>query len=91
MAENCRVIPTGILGLVGVTDMEDKDAEITVRTVLPKEGPVEKLLGMVEVAVMVVIPGARAVARPLLLTVATDVLDELQVTCEVISWFVWSL
>ena len=27
-------------------------------------------------------------ARPLLLTVATDVLDELQVTCGVISWLV---
>ena len=80
-----------MLGLAGVTDMEDRDAEITVRTVLPEEVPVEKLLGMVEVAVMVVIPGAMAVARPLLLTVATDVLDELQVTCVVISWFVWSL
>ena len=77
--------------MVGVTDMEDRDAEITVRTVLPKEGPVEKLFGMEEVAVMVVIPGAMAVARPLLLTVATDGLDELQVTCVVISWFVWSL
>ncbi len=80
-----------MLGLAGVTDMEDRDAEITVRTVLPEEVPVEKLLGMVEVAVMVVIPGAMAVARPLLLTVATDGLDELQVTCVVISWFVWSL
>ena len=90
-AENCWVIPTGILGLAGVTDMEDRDAEITVRAVLPEEVAVEKLLGMVEVAVMVVIPGEMAVARPLLLTVATDVLDELQVTCVVISWFVWSL
>ncbi len=77
--------------MAGVTDMEDRDAEITVRVVLPEEVAVEKLLGMVEVAVMVVIPGEMAVARPLLLTVATDVLDELQVTCEVISWFVWSL
>mgnify|MGYP007070596635 FL=1 len=90
-AENCRVIPTGILGLAGVTDMEDRDAEITVRTVLPKEGSVEKLFGMVEVAVMVVIPGEIVVARPLLLIVATDVLDELQVICEVISLVVWSL
>ena len=90
-AANCWVILRGILGLAGVTDMEDKDAEITVRTMVPKEGPVEKLLGMVEVAVMVVIPGEMAVDRPLLLTVATDVLDELQVTSVVISWFVWSL
>jgi hypothetical protein len=44
-----------------------------------------------EVAVMVVVPAATAVARPLLLTVATDGFDELQVTSVVISWFVWSL
>jgi len=41
-----------------------------------------------EVAVMVVTPVARAVARPLLLTVAIDVFDELQVTWVVISWLV---
>jgi hypothetical protein len=46
---------------------------------------------MVEVAVMVTTPGETAVARPLMLTVATDVLDELQVTSEVISLVVWSL
>jgi hypothetical protein len=91
VATNCRVIPTGILGLTGVTDMEDRDAAITVRVVVPVEGPVEKLLGMVEVAVMVVIPGEMAVANPVLLIVATDVLDELQVTCADISRFVWSL
>jgi hypothetical protein len=34
---------------------------------------------------MVAVPAATAVARPLLLTVATDVLDELQVACAVIS------
>lgn len=36
-------------------------------------------------AVMVEVPTATAVTRPLLLTVATDVLDEIQVTWEVIS------
>ncbi len=41
-----------------------------------------------EVAVMVVVPGVRAVARPWLLTVATAVLDELQVIEEVTSWVV---
>jgi hypothetical protein len=41
-----------------------------------------------EVAVMVVVPAATAVARPLLLTVATDGFDELQVTWGVISWLV---
>lgn len=38
-----------------------------------------------KVAVTVAVPAATAVANPLLLTVATDVLDELQMTCAVIS------
>jgi hypothetical protein len=38
-----------------------------------------------KVAVMVAVPAATAVARPLLLTVATEVLDDLHVTCVVIS------
>jgi hypothetical protein len=57
--------------------MEERVAEVTVRVVFPEIFP--------EVAVMVEVPAALAVARPLLLTVATDVLDELQVACEVIS------
>jgi hypothetical protein len=43
-----------------------------------------------EVAVMVAVPTETAVARPLLLIVAIDVFDELQVTCVVISWLVSS-
>jgi hypothetical protein len=66
-----------MLELAGVTDMEDRVAEVTVRVVLPEISP--------EVAVMVAVPAATAVARPLLLTVAADVFDELQVTCVVIS------
>jgi hypothetical protein len=81
-AANCWVTPEGILELTGVTETEDRVADVTVRAVspvtlvLPKFGP--------EVAVMVAMPGAMAVAKPLLLTVAT-VLDEVQVTCVVIS------
>jgi hypothetical protein len=41
-----------------------------------------------EVAVMIAVPAATAVTRPLLLTVATDKFDELQVTCVVISLIV---
>ena len=55
-------------------------AAVTVRVVLPEILP--------EAAVMVEEPAATAVARPLLFTVATDVLDEVQVTCVVISWVV---
>jgi hypothetical protein len=62
--------------MAGVTDMEDRVAEVTVRVVLP--GILSK------VAVMVAVPTATAVARPLLLTVATDVLEEVQVTSVVI-------
>jgi len=64
----------------GVTDMEDRIAEVTVRVVLPEMLP--------EVAVTMDIPTAAVVARPMLLTVATDVFDEVQVTCVVISWLV---
>jgi hypothetical protein len=71
--------------------MEDRDAEITPKAVVPEEVAVEKLLGMVEVAVMITTPTEMAVARPLLLIVATDGMDELQVTSEVISRVVWSL
>jgi hypothetical protein len=72
----------GIVRLVGVTDMEDRVPEVTVKVVLPKILP--------EVAVMVAVPAERAVARPVLLTIATDVFDERQATCVVISWLVAS-
>ena len=78
VAVNCWVAPAAMLGLAGVTAIEDRVAAVTVRVVFPEILP--------EVAVMVAVPAATAVARPLLLTVATDVLDELQVTCVVISW-----
>jgi hypothetical protein len=77
MAVNCWLTPTGMLELAGVTDMEDSAAEVTVRVVLPEILP--------EVAVMVAVPTKEAAARPLLLTVATNVFDELQVTCMVMS------
>ena len=49
------------------------------RVVLPEIFP--------EVAVMAVVPVARAVARPLLFMVATAGSDELQVTFPARSWF----
>ena len=53
-----------MLGFVGVTNMEDRVAEVTVTVVLPEILPV--------VAVMVAVPTATPVARPLLFTVATE-------------------
>jgi hypothetical protein len=79
-AANCLVLPASTLGLAGVTEMEDRVAAVTVRVVFPEILP--------EVAVMVAEPAAIPVARPLLFTVAANVLDDLQETCEVISWVV---
>jgi hypothetical protein len=75
-AANCWVLPTAMLGLAGVTEMEDRVAGVTAKVVFPEIVP--------EVAMMVAEPVETAVASPLLLTVATNVLDELQVTCVVI-------
>ena len=77
VAVNCRVICRGMLELAGVTDMDDNVAEVTVRVVVPEVSP--------KLAVMVVVPAAIAVARPVLLIVATFVSDEVQTTVEVIS------
>ena len=57
--------------------MEDKVAAVTVRVVLSEMPP--------WVAVMVAAPTVTAAAKPLLLIVATEVLDEVQRTCVVIS------
>ena len=80
VAANCCVACRDMPGLAGVMEMEDRVAEETVKGVLPQIPP--------KPAVMVVVPAAMAVARPLLLTVATDVLDELQATSQVTSWVV---
>ena len=53
-------------------------AKVTLRAVFPEILP--------EVAVMVAVPSPTGMARPPLLTVATDVLEEDQVTCVVIFW-----
>jgi len=79
-AANCLVAPSGMLGLAGVTDMEDSVPAVTVRLVFPEI--------RFEVAVMVVVPAATVAARPLLLTVATAELDDLQVTLLVMLWVV---
>jgi hypothetical protein len=68
--------------LAGVRVMEVRVEGFTVRVVLPEIVP--------EVAVIIAVTVETGgvvvvVARPLLLTVATDVSDELQVTCVVIS------
>ena len=58
-------------------DIDDRVARFTLKVVFPKILP--------EVAVMVVVPDAMVVARPLPSTVTTDESEEVQVTCVVIS------
>jgi hypothetical protein len=75
VAINCSVTPTGmevIAGLAGPTVRAESVAEFTVRVVLPEALP--------KTTLRVVVPGVRAMARPLLVMVATDGADELQVT-----------
>jgi hypothetical protein len=78
VAVNCWVVPTAILGFVGVTEMDWRVAVLTVRVVVPVLPP--------DVAVMVVVPAASPDALPTLSMVAVAMLDELQTTCVVKSW-----
>ena len=75
-----------MLGLVGVTAIEDSVAFVTVSVVAPETGP--------RAAVIVVEPATTDVASPLeppaLLIVATDPAEELHVTTDVISCVVLS-
>jgi hypothetical protein len=88
-AVNCRVVPLTMLGLVGVTAIDTRVAEVTVSVVDPGIPP--------SVAVIVVEPAATEVAKPLepaaLLMVATPAADGLQATavvrfCVVLSEYV---
>ena len=66
-----------MVGLIGVTVREDRLADVTVRVVPPETSS--------KVAVMIVVPAARPLAKPLLSTVATAVSEDRQVTNVVIS------
>ena len=71
------VTPKGMLGLAGVISIEVRVAEVTVRLALAETPS--------KLAVMVVVPVATAVARPLPLMVATEGSEELQAALEVTS------
>jgi hypothetical protein len=83
IAVNCWLVPAAIDGVPGVTEIEVKCAATTVR--------VEVSLNAPTVAVIVVCPAAAVVASPELLTVATEVDDELHVTPELKSELLPSL
>ena len=79
MAVNCCVVPSAMLGLVGLTDMDKSVVGVTAKVVDPDMLP--------DVAVIVVEPAATDVANPLepaaLLMAATPAADEFQVTAVV--------
>jgi hypothetical protein len=82
VAVNCCVSPLAIDGLAGVTAIDWSAADVTVRTVDPTIAP--------EVALMVLVPTATAVANPPELMVAVAVVPDAQVTeavrfCVVVS------
>ena len=66
------MLPTSTDGFTGLTAMLIKTAVVTVRTA--------ELLTEPDDAVIVVWPGANPVARPLVLIVATDGVEEPQLT-----------
>lgn len=75
VAVNCWVIPGGVLGIVGLaglTDMEKRVAKVTETIVVAEMFPEE--------GVMMAVPGPIPMSKPVLSTVATELLDELQAT-----------
>ena len=70
---NCWVRPFAIEGFAGVMAMETSAAAVTLKTA-------GGLVMVPEAAVMFVEPAASVEARPELLTVATAVFEEFQVT-----------
>ena len=73
---NCCIVPNAMPGFVGVTDRDTSVAGVTVSVVDPETFP--------RAALIVVDPEAIEVANPLepavLLMIAADAVDELQVT-----------
>src|SRR5690242_15147678 len=72
MAVNCCVSPLAMLGISGVTAIETSAAGLT--------ASVAELVTPPSVAVIVVVPAAKAEARPAELIEATAGFDEAQVT-----------
>jgi hypothetical protein len=72
VAVNCSAVPTAIVEVAGLTEMDCRWAATTVR--------VEESVKPPTVAVMLVVPALRVVATPVLSTLATAVVEELQTT-----------
>lgn len=74
-----------MLGLTGATEMEDRVAAVTVMAVAPETATFEIGETAPEVAVKTTTPAAMVVPRPKVLTVASEILLVVQMTCLVIS------
>ncbi len=75
VAVNCWVIPAGALGMLELAGLRNRDirvAEVTLRITIPEMSP--------KAAVMMALPGLIPMTNPVLSTLATESLDELQVT-----------
>ena len=83
MAVNCCVVPSAMLGIGGVIAIDTNVAGVTVKVTGAEVMPPMA-------AVMRLVPAATDVARPLkpatLLIIATEVVDDAQVTEVVIFW-----
>jgi len=86
VAVNCWLRPSASVGFAGATVINVGVTEVTVNSVLPLTDP--------RVALMVVVPADTADASPMvgavLLIVATDELEDAQVTCDVRFWVLLS-
>jgi hypothetical protein len=71
VAVNCCALPAATEAVVGVTEIEINAAAVTAKVAEPAIAP--------EVAVIVAVPCATLVAKPLLLIVAIEVDEEVQV------------
>lgn len=80
MAVNCCSSPAATEADAGVTVIEVSTGAVTVSIADPLIVP--------EVAVIVAVPCIKAVAKPLLFTVATESVDELQAAVLVRFWVV---
>lgn len=87
VAVNCRVLPSGVDGVAGVTAIDANVAAVTVTVNVAETDPL--------VAVITAVPAFTAVTRPRgdpeVVTVATLVLEEVQVALLVMAEFVLSV
>jgi len=77
VAVNCRLVPRAMLGAGGVRAIDTRLAGVTVTVVV--DGAEPQTVATVHFPVIVAVPVPTALILPLLLTVATDGLEEDQV------------